>query len=190
MRKGFCVLMCLLGSLLVGVASSGADVRPYVRMSGLYVLPAESAVDNYPALVDGARVGINAIDLDSTLGVVGAVGLDWPAGFQIEIEGGYRSMDMSEASVSRSNGTSFTVPIREGKMQTLTVMVNGRYVFRPASSWWLNPYLGGGVGVALHDVDIEDTLYNGEDTVLAYQGLVGVEFDVSDHLVPHVGYRF
>ncbi len=189
MGKALRVLVCVLGSLLVGVASSGAeDMRPYVRMSGVYVLSAGSSVEDNT----GPRVS-GTLDLDSTIGVVGAFGMEWDSRVQTELEIGYRSMGFGRLEGTIEGITSGETEA-EGDISTLMVMVNGRYVFKPTVLGGIHPYLGGGLGVAFHTVELGVPALSFESesdaAVLAYQVMVGAEYDLTDSVGTHAGYRF
>ena len=78
-------------------------------------------------------------------------------------------------------------------------MVNGIFSFGAGA---LQPYIGAGVGVARHDGTFdEQTLEAGgyavrlaktsdEDTVLAYQGMVGISYPLSETTEARLGYRY
>lgn len=77
------------------------------------------------------------------------------------------------------NGVPGTVDI-SGSAEAITLMANGYYDFHLPSG--LKPYIGAGLGVAILSANVEGfgrTLTDDSDTVFAYQGIVGVGYEVS-----------
>ncbi len=186
------VVLTVMG---LACSASAEEARPYMSVSGVYVLSAESDVKNLFLQGDSGTV-----DADSTIGVVGAVGMDWGRGWQTELEVGYRSMDLSRLSGTIPGVVSGSVDAN-GAIKTITIMSNVRYVLKPEQvfneSWGgIHPYIGFGLGVALHEAELDVTILSnrvnleGDDTVFAYQGLVGLSYDFTDAVGSQIGYRY
>jgi OOP family OmpA-OmpF porin len=98
-----------------------------------------------------------------------------------------------EAEVShRYAGVSPSADIRDGSdTQTWAAMLN---LIFDISRGGVEPYIGMGLGAAKVSANVADPLadvyFDDEATVLAYQALAGVAFDLSDRLSLDVGYRY
>lgn len=184
------VSLCLLLLWATPVIAASDGPRPFVRLSGIYVLPADSDIEfNWRVLKWNGTV-----ETDAALGVNLAIGMQWSSGFQFELEAGYRSIDLKTIGGTATVGgtrLSFELPV-EGKLTTATIMPNIRYVL-PRSLGGLHPYIGGGIGFAIHNGKISDAALGsaeGSDGTLAYQAMLGVSYDFTDSLKGETGYRF
>ena len=80
-----------------------------------------------------------------------------------------------------------------GGINLASVMLNGYYDFSTASAF--TPYVGGGLGVAMIEAEgfgvaaIPDVL-DDDDTVIAYQAMVGIGYDLSDRTNLFAEYRY
>jgi len=116
--------LLLIWATPVIAASDG--LRPFVRLSGIYVLPADSDIESAGAILKGT----GTVETDAALGVIGAIGMQWPSGFQLEIEVGYRSIDLKTIDGTATVGgirLSGELPVL-GEIKTATIMPNIRYV--------------------------------------------------------------
>lgn len=161
----------VLGSLIVAglmpVAASAADkVGPYVSFSGLAAFTQDDDTS-----VSGVPVDIN---FDTGFGIAAALGYDF-AGSNLRLEGEltYR---YNEATVSSPALPSFAP---SGDVDSIAYMANAYYDFDINSP--LIPYVGAGLGV----VDIDS-----EDTVFAYQGMVGASYGINSYSELFGGYRY
>ena len=189
----------------------------YVSVSGLYVSPLDSDVSE--DLGSGVSFESD-FKMDGGFGILVALGYGPEVGLRGEVEFGFRKTDIDKldgASV-KFDGFSFSLDDVEkfenvdkfdltakGDVNTLSVMFNGIYAFEVSR---LRPYLGVGIGLARHDATLEADfeyratvdriLYEGEessrgsedDTVLAYQAMVGAAFPMSETMEARVGYRY
>ena len=171
----------------------------YISLSGLYVVPLDS---DYSEKSDGTTFASD-LEMDASFGLLFAFGYGADVGLRGEVELGYRKVDLDkfDGLTSRGDGetTSYgTFPVK-GDLTTLSLMANGIYVLDAGK---LRPYFGVGIGLARHDGTIdEQTLENAEyvaavekvsddDTVLAYQGMVGVAFPLAETTEVRIGYRY
>jgi len=141
------------------------------------------------------------LSVDFEVGYVGVLSLGWGFGngLRAEIEGSYRSNDVSDvrqggASVAnRGSGTGTAV--------SYGAMANILYDFDLGSSLGgIMPYLGGGVGYIWHDYqDVgisysngNKTVYNGNTGAFGYQAIVGAALPITSvpGLAVTAEYRF
>lgn len=102
-------------------------------------------------------------------------GYGFQNGFRLEGELGYRNNDFEDL---------------DGEASATSLMANLFYDFHRNGR--IRPYIGVGVGAA--KVEAEGVAgpisFDDDDTVVAYQGLIGVAFDVTERLDLDVGYRY
>ena len=113
------------------------------------------------------------------------LGYAFSNGFRLEGEIGHRRNAME--------GTGSTGVFDEGDVSAWSAMANLFYDFNRGGR--LEPYIGIGVGAARINVNGTDNIpppffVDGEDTVLAYQGLVGFAVGLSERWDLDVGYRY
>ena len=178
MRTGMrCAFAFMVMVMIAGAASvSSAEQQPYARLSGVLVLPTTSDVS-------GTDRG--EVDLDSTVGIVGAVGTRQDQGrdaWEQEAELGYRSMSLGNANLSSVGAVVFI----NSDISTVTIMGNLRYVFRHQDQF--HPYVGVGLGTAIHTIDFNGFKYN--STALAYQFMAGLAYAVSKQMEMQAGFRY
>jgi outer membrane protein OmpA-like peptidoglycan-associated protein len=128
------------------------------------------------------------IENEFEVGYVGVLSLGWGFGngLRAEIEGSYRSNDVSDTKVggasiqNRASGTGTAV--------SYGVMANILYDFDlGASLGGIVPYIGGGVGYIWHDYqDVgasfangDKTVYNGDTGALGYQAILGAALPIA-----------
>jgi len=118
--------------------------------------------------------------------VGGFVGYDFGGGFRAEGELAYRRNGLDEQSAL---GISFKM---QGDVSSLAVMANGIYEFGSGASAF-SPHIGAGIGVARFSF-IDAGLVGGptesdNDTVFAYQLILGVDYELSPTLSVFADYR-
>ena len=183
------------------MADDSVERNVYVAISGLWVNPADSDLS-------ASELGITIsteIEKDAGVGILGAIGFS-SGNIRSEVELAHRGNDwdkMKGISIS-FEGVTVSLPQFElsvpGDWKTWSVMGNGFYDFEPVGMF--HPYLGLGVGLALHDASfggsatsIDGTLIDvqkvsDEDIVFAYQAMVGASIPVSETAELRIGYRY
>jgi len=141
------------------------------------------------------------IENEFEYGYIGVLSLGWGFGngLRAEIEGSYRSNDVSDTKVggasiqNRASGTGTAV--------SYGAMANVLYDFNLGSSLGgIMPYLGGGVGYIWHDYqDVgasfsngDKTVYNGDTGAFGYQAILGAALPIASvpGLAVTAEYRF
>ena len=113
--------------------------------------------------------GGNQFDTGYALG--GKIGYDF-VGPRVELEALYRN------NQARGFGpTPFGPAPAQGQINQLATMVNGLYDFLPGAK--ITPYVGAGIGLAFADPGIMGCTMC--STQFAYQGIVGVGYNVAPH---------
>ena len=197
----------VIGALTVlafapGIAAAD-EGSVYVSVGGLYVLPVDSEMSE--AEDDWEVTG--TLPLDAGPGFAAAIGYGASNGLRAELEFGYRSSSWDKwedirfaVNGERVDTGDLGVEGKNGELTTLSVMANGLMVFDSSSG--LKPYIGAGIGFAQHDgssdglvATIGTDTYETEgssqdDTVLAYQAMVGVTYPISEKSEARLGYRY
>ena len=126
------------------------------------------------------------LSFDTGYGVTGALGYAFPRdvsyGYRTEIELGYRENDTDKVSAK-----GFVSESIDGDVSTISVMANVFLEFMPEGTF--SPFVGAGIGFANVEGDFDDG-GSEDDTVLAYQGIAGVAFPLSQNLKIDVQYRY
>lgn len=110
------------------------------------------------------------IDRDAGYTVNLAIGKDI-ADYSAELEYSYGAADYTNTA------TTFTA-----KAKTNTLFVNGYYNFMKDSEF--SPYIGAGLGYT----DYDDKVF--DDTGVAYQGIIGTNYDVAEQTAIYAEYRY
>ncbi len=174
MKKiGLILVFALFAVFGMGVSSSFAN--PYV--SGNFGLVFVNDAD-----FSDPAVGSGEFTFDSGFGLLAAVGTSVQNGGRFEAELGYRSNDMDELILDSFG--SFDI---DGDVNTLSLMGNG--YFDMSTSGIFTPFVGGGIGLANIEGDIEGA-GDEDDTVFAYQLMLGGSFKTSETISIDLQYRF
>lgn len=187
MRKSvFVVFLLLVGAFVF--------TSPALAIDGMYVSGNVGAVmlSDSDIHVDGSGIGDVGYDTGYVLTVAVGRKVEY---VRLEGELGYRANDMegyqySDSSITASLG---------GDVKTLSFMVNAYFDIDTGTSF--TPFIGGGIGFANVDVELKGRVVeNGEvifdesggddETVFAYQGIVGVAFAMSDNTSLDLSYRY
>ena len=130
------------------------------------------------------KVGGSTLDTDYNIGWMGSLsgGYAWRNGLRLELEFGYRENGVDSIANAAGNGDT----------RMMTGMVNAIYAFPAFSS--LVPYVGVGVGGGRLKLDsvrpLGATSVNDSDIGVAFQGIAGVEYALSDNLGLDLSYRY
>lgn len=164
-------------ALALGIPSlaSAQTKGMYVGIGAGLTMPEDS---------DITGTGINTeADLDMGWAGIGSFGYAFGNGIRLELEGGYRPNDVDALS-GVANGT--------GDVEAITVMVNALYDFHNDTKF--TPYIGAGVGWLNASFDgvqpVGGAILDDSDDVLAYQGIVGIGYDLSEQVQMFVDYRY
>lgn len=145
-------------------------------------------------LSNPAFSGVEA-EFDNGFGIEGAVGYEHPSGFRGELALGYRNNDFDDLSVAGINFSSAGINVG-GQVEALSVMANGYYAFDVGGGF--KPFIGAGIGIAFLDAELELSVpgfgvasASDDDTVFAYQGIAGVEYEIpTDSATIALGVRY
>ncbi len=166
----------LLVLALVALPSQGAAAQsssgPYTeaRIGAVFVKDAD-----YNPLGPNGELSYDpgfALDL--------AFGYAFEVGLRLELQVGYRKSDLDELKIDGVGSVD-----TGGDLRTYSSMANLYYDFdfarlsgEPRGASRLVPYLGAGIGVALHRTDINWST-SSSDTVFAYQGIAGIAYSLA-----------
>ncbi len=98
------------------------------------------------------------------------------------IRSGHSAASVVDVSVLET----FTVSTEQKVVSVLPVMANGTYRFDRGGPF--TPYVGGGIGFAFVEADLYRPGAPSGDTALAYQGVAGADYEISDKI--SVGLRY
>jgi outer membrane protein OmpA-like peptidoglycan-associated protein len=151
-----------------------------VGIFGGATFPIHSDIDG-PNVPSGSRA-----DWNTGYVAGGTVGYIIGNGFRVELEGAYR-----HNSIDRLYGVSTD----NGHISNITAMGNVLYDINTGT--FVTPYLGVGVGMSYVQVRANPAAnatpqvwFSDHDTVLAYQGIAGLSFQVTPEIALGVDYRF
>ncbi len=128
-------------------------------------------------------------EFDTGFVVEGAVGWEHESGFRGELALGYQQYDVDTLTITQDGGIGDFFGVGDldgfsadavGDVGVFTFMVNGYYALNLDK---FRPYVGVGVGGAIVSADISSLgakFVDDDDTVFAYQGIVGIEYRLSD----------
>ncbi len=182
-------LVALAGSLAVLLMAQAA----YAEEPGVYVGAmggVTSFADANNSFPDGMG-GTVPVKSTSRLGFNGGVsgGYQFWNGFRVEGELADRHANFDTVTVFGISAPS------NGNVNVTSVMANGFYDFDLGSRF--KPYLGVGLGVAVWEISnlsSQSAAFalagNGSSTVLAYQAIAGVGYDVARHTTLFLDVRY
>jgi opacity protein-like surface antigen len=140
----------------------------------------------------------SAQDLDQGLMGTIAIGMrirgDADSSYRAEVEFGVRYNDLGDYETTSAIFGTATIDSR-GQMISGTFMLN--LFWDITTEKWIQPYIGAGVGVAVHTLTITDAIpgtgdvrFEEDAAAFAFQALIGVSVPVTDHFFITLGYRF
>ncbi|MCA3271311.1 MAG: OmpA family protein [Roseomonas sp.] len=183
--------MSLKKTLLAAAAVVALPVLAQAQpISGLYLGAGVGANWQQDTTLNGSvnNTAGTKIENEFDIGYVGVLSLGWGFGngLRAEIEGSYRSNDVSDTRVggaSINNRASAT-----GTAVSYGVMANVLYDFDiGATLGGIVPYIGGGIGYIWHDYqDVgasfpngDKTVYNGNTGAFGYQAILGAALPIA-----------
>ncbi len=121
-------------------------------------------------------------EFDNGFGIEGAAGYEHSSGFRGELALGFRNNDLDDITVSGISASSAGINVG-GQVEAVSIMGNGYYAFDVGAGF--KPFIGAGLGVAFLDAEVElshpsfgTITESADDTVFAYQGIAGVEYEI------------
>lgn len=181
---GAAILAGLLLPAPVSAQQSYAEASKgiYFEMRGGGVLLEDSDISG----VTGAQVDV---EFDPGFAIEGAAGYMHDSGIRGEIAVGYRKNDINDITASAGGATiSFASLLSAvniqlgGDVEAIPLMANLYYGPDLGGGW--RPFIGAGAGIAWLSSEIVLTSggasvsASANDSVFAYQGMVGIEYDV------------
>ena len=139
-----------------------------------------------PGLYVGAQGGLNwllnnnSYQMNTGWTAGGVVGYDF-VGPRVELEAMYRS-NFGTGTVAFPNGYANIY----GQVQQVSVMANLLYDFLPGAT--ITPYVGAGAGIAFVDSSIQGCSLC--STQFAYQGIIGIGWNVNENLRVNLDGRY
>lgn len=161
-----------IGVMLLPLSSYASNY--YISATGEYIPSAESK-----GSISGSGVSIpGSIDFNNGYGGLISAGR-YIGDFRTELELGYR--ELKEKSVSATiAGTTYTISSNQ-KDKAISGIINLYYDIPTGSE--LTPYIGAGIGGA-------HLTNNGGSNALAYQGLIGLNYKLTESSSIFGGYRY
>ena len=171
--------------------------------AGRTVMQNERDVSNDAVGNAGNLIFDSNADYDNGIGAFAALGYAWGNGFSTELEFSYRNNDIDQIDPDGLGFSGLPNGTISGDTTSLAFMVNALYEFDFGGALGgVRPYLGGGVGIADIDHDITGSNPFGAPTAplsisfgatqrsLAYQGIAGLAFPLSEGLDFDLSYRY
>ncbi|MCA3274961.1 MAG: OmpA family protein [Roseomonas sp.] len=183
--------MSLKKTLLAAAAVVALPVLAQAQpISGLYLGAGVGANWQQDTTLNGSvnNTAGTKIENEFDIGYVGVLSLGWGFGngLRAEIEGSYRSNDVSDTRVGGASINNRASAI--GTAVSYGVMANVLYDFDiGAALGGIVPYIGGGVGYIWHDYqDVgasfpngDKTVYNGDTGAFGYQAILGAALPIA-----------
>lgn len=184
------------------------DNRFYASVSGFYVMPRAAEVELDVDAGNAKHTVVSDLAMKNGFGFAAAAGYGADVGLRGELEIGHRSVDFEEFDGVRVSGPAINANFDgkfpyEGNVRLWTVMANGIFA---AEIWRVRPYFGAGVGVAFakatEDAQSATVVVDGNeqtigteggdanDTLVAYQAMLGVGYPLSEAVEVRLGYRY
>ncbi len=175
MKRHAVWLLALLGLWAAPGIAVAQGNGIYVGLGGGAILPLDSDIS-------GTGISTSA-DLDAGWRGIGIVGYRFASGIRTEFEPGYRAADVDSLTGSSAGS---------GEVGVVSAMGNAVYAFGNESSF--TPYLGLGIGLAAVEFDdlqpVGGSVLDDSDTVIAYQGIVGLDYRLSERVQLFTDYRY
>ena len=146
---------------------------------------------NQNVKLDGDFIGTNKFKPGWLAGAV--VGYQFPFGLRPELEFDFRRNQDRKTSVTPTGAYSTDVG---GFNNNISGLANVWYDFKTPTGLFsrVHPYIGGGVGISRFSINHYSLggteVVNDFDTVFAYQGGAGVNFDLTPRLTASVDWRY
>ncbi|MEQ8388034.1 MAG: OmpA family protein [Alphaproteobacteria bacterium] len=193
-------VLALFAGLTIAAGAGGATADDHMAApaaDGLYGAIGGGAT----FLEDADNTGSITVEseFDPGFGVLGNMGYDW-GDFRTELELSYREADIDRLQITNDNGLGVAAGVGslnglstsgDGEMRAFAVMGNVLYDM-PLGRDFV-PYVGGGIGIADVKLDADALgarIADSSDDVLAYQGIAGVAYALTEQLYLFADYRY
>jgi opacity protein-like surface antigen len=171
------LLILLLLAIFVGFSVSTSFADLYISGNIGSVILNDADIDN-----DGDD---GELAFDSGILATFAVGTAIGSAGRVEAEIGYRQNDLDKMEFDDKGSFS----LEDGGDVTATfLMGNGYYDFKNGSHF--TPFIGGGLGFANVEYDLDSMDGKEDDNVMAYQLILGVGFAATEQLSIDLQYRY
>jgi opacity protein-like surface antigen len=168
------ILVCFLTFVVTGFGVSTSFAGTYISGNLGAVIVEDSDFDAGPLSGE--------FTFDTGFGFVAALGSSFQNGGRVEAELGYRKNDFDEVKFDGIGKADI-----DGDISALSGMGNAYYDFSTKGSF--SPFIGAGLGFANIEVDL-DGASSEDDTVFAYQFILGGSFASSETLSVDLQYRY
>jgi len=122
--------------------------------------------------------GYDDIEFANRWGALGTVGFAFQGNWRLEFEAGYRNNDIDQINL---------VPVNDGELTEWSGLFNAIYN-QPIAAKWSVDF---GIGAGVDNVRLDDNAgFEGTDTALAVQAILGLTYRVSPHWDMMVNYRY
>ena len=172
MKKALVVLLSLVIFIGFSVCTASAGVYVSGNLGASFLMHADFREDGHSGKITFKDGGTATI----------ALGTSIFNGARIEAEIGARKNDLDDVKFSGLGSRSI-----DGDVTTTSLMGNVYYDFENETPFITS--IGGGLGVANVDYDFDD-FSNDDDTVVAYQLMLGVGYPVTKQIILELQYRF
>ncbi len=165
---------------LTGLAQAGDGAGWYAGVeAGVNWVDDIDQLEAYPG---GLKVNQN-FELDNGWGLLGTVGRKFAGGWRAEVEVGYRENE--GGLFTGTLGTSFAP---DATSSEFTLMANVVYDLMLGQGTSLS--LGAGLGADRAHTTSKTAGFDDSDWSFAYQGIVGVNFDISPNMQMFANFRY
>jgi outer membrane protein OmpA-like peptidoglycan-associated protein len=188
------ILLGTAMAVMLPTAAMAATEGFYVGVQGGANFTRDTSVTD-DALAAGSRTFFTGAEAKYKTGwAAGAVaGYATAIGIRAELEFAYRSNELE--SLTAVGGTASRSGV-SGSLHSYSVLANVLYDFDTGTAF--TPYIGAGAGVSLLKNKLSYGAVTGspsftssdDDTVFAYQGIVGVAYNVTSNLAITADYRY
>jgi OOP family OmpA-OmpF porin len=133
-----------------------------------------------------SNYGLYETEYTTGWALLGSVGYAFDSGVRAELEAGYRSNDLNRL-VDILNSSLPTLPA-DGEFSSFTIMANALYDVPVSDQLALS--FGLGVGVERAKLTIEELGFQDDTWQVAYQGLLGLNYNLSNRAQLFLNYRY
>lgn len=137
-KSGF-VATALAAGMVLAFANGAMAEGGYVSVMGGYSVLQDNTLSGER---DDKSLNIDAVKLDDSFIVGGAIGYSFKDPWRIEIEATYQNHDVDQIL----NAANTALVSGNGDVDVISGLVNAIYEYRDSGSSW-TPYIGAGIGI-------------------------------------------